>query len=74
MDIALTHIQQRLDVIKKTEQGLDYWTARDLMYELGYIKWQKFEEAIKRAKESCKTSGQEVADHFVGAGKMVLKK
>ena len=64
MDIAIIHIQRNLDAIKKEHNGLDYWSARDLMEVLGYTTWAKFQEAIKRAKESCKISGQEVPDHF----------
>lgn len=59
--------------IKKiNEYGKDYWTARDLMAPLGYTRWENFEMAILRAKESCKNSGQEVNDHFRGVTKMVL--
>ena len=53
------------------EYGQEYWSARDLMASLGYMKWDNFEVAISRAKESCKNSGQDVNDHFAGATKMV---
>lgn len=38
---------------------------------LGYKKWQKFQEAINRARATCVVTKQSQADHFVGAGKMV---
>jgi DNA-damage-inducible protein D len=72
MDKALMQIQESLESIKKTNNNLEYWSARDLMPFLGYSTWVKFQEVIKRAKESCKTSGNQVGDHFAGAGKMVL--
>ncbi len=72
MDIAIIHIQKNLDAIKKEHEGLDFWSARDLMEILGYTTWAKFQDVIKRAKEACKMSGQELSDHFAGAGKMVL--
>jgi DNA-damage-inducible protein D len=73
MDIALLHIQKDLDSIKQvSENGIDFWSARDLMEVLGYTTWAKFQEAIKRAKESCKTGGESIDNHFAGAGKMVL--
>jgi len=67
-------IQQNLESIKRTsndQEAMEFWSARDLMPTLGYIKWQKFTEVIERAKEACKTSGQIISDHFTGAGKMV---
>lgn len=38
---------------------------------LKYTKWRRFKETIDRAKESCKTSGNEVDDHFADVGKMI---
>ena len=58
--------------IKKTNQyGIEYWSARDLQNLLGYSQWRRFENAIERAVESCKQSGNNPNDHFAGAGKMV---
>ncbi|MFA4843319.1 MAG: hypothetical protein WC632_00010 [Candidatus Margulisiibacteriota bacterium] len=58
--------------IKKTnEYGKEYWSARELMAPLGYGRWENFEEAVSRAKESCKNSGQGVSDHFRDVTKMV---
>ena len=70
MDNALTQIQQNLESIKRMSQDenpMEFWSARDLMPILGYVKWQKFEEAIARAKDSCKVSGQTVESHFLPA-------
>lgn len=71
MDEALMKTQEVLDEIKKTEQELEYWSARDLMHVLGYKTWSNFEVAIRRAKDACAKSGYPVTDHFVGAGKKV---
>lgn len=70
MDKALTQIQLNLESIKKTTQDenpMEFWSARDLMPMLGYATWQKFTEAIERAKESCKTSGAIIENHFLPA-------
>jgi len=72
MDKALIQIQESLELIKKMNNNLEYWSARDLMPFLGYSTWRQFSEAIERAKESCKISGNQVSDHFADAGKMVL--
>jgi DNA-damage-inducible protein D len=49
--------------------GVEYWSARDLMPLLGYKKWQKFEDAIKRAMTACTQSGNIANQHFTDAGK-----
>lgn len=51
--------------------GAEYWEARELQPMLGYSQWRRFEDAIKRAMISCEKSGNESANHFAGAGKMV---
>ncbi len=73
MDTALIHIQKNLDLIKQISvDEAEFWSARDLMGILGYATWAKFQEAIKRAKESVKMSGENLDNHFAAAGKMVL--
>ncbi|MFA5141419.1 MAG: DNA damage-inducible protein D [Candidatus Woesearchaeota archaeon] len=53
------------------EEGIDFWFARELQVLLGYTEWRKFYGTIEKAKESCKTAGFDINDHFVGAAKMV---
>jgi len=57
--------------IKKVdENGVEYWTARELAQVLGYIQWRNFVDVIKKAKNSCISSGQDFANHFVDINKM----
>lgn len=51
--------------------GREFWSARDLMLHLGYVKWDNFNGAIVRAIEACENSGQSSDDHFPGARKKV---
>lgn len=53
------------------QDGIDYWLARELQELLGYADWRNFLNAVEKAKESCKTTGEEVSDHFVDVTKMV---
>ena len=53
------------------ENGVEYWSARELYPHLGYTQWRRFEDAIERAKESCKSASQPIEEHFAGAGKIV---
>lgn len=46
------------------DNTIEFWYARELMPLLGYARWENFENTIKRAIESCNTSGAEMADHF----------
>jgi DNA-damage-inducible protein D len=60
------------EALKKiNEHGAEFWSARDLQSLLGYVKWQKFDTAIARAKASCEASGNVVENHFTDAGNMV---
>jgi DNA-damage-inducible protein D len=70
--VAVIGPSKDFESIKKLdENGIEYWTARELMAVLGYSKWQRFEEVIKKAKQTCMNSRQFPQDHFTGAGKMI---
>ncbi|MBQ7933670.1 MAG: DNA damage-inducible protein D [Lachnospiraceae bacterium] len=58
-------------VHKDEELNIEFWYARELMPLLGYERWENFDQAIKRAMNSCDTSGIEVLDHFREVTKMV---
>ena len=53
------------------QDGVEYWLARELQVLLGYTDWRNFLNAVERAKESCKTTGEAVLDHFVDVNKMI---
>jgi DNA-damage-inducible protein D len=53
------------------QDGVEYWLARELQILLGYSDWRNFINAVVKAKESCKTIGEAVLDHFVDVTKMV---
>jgi DNA-damage-inducible protein D len=53
------------------DERVEFWFARDLMEPLGYARWENFQTAIKRAIESCETSGYDPDNHFRGVTKMV---
>ena len=53
------------------EEGIEYWFARDLQLLLNYGEWRNFLKVIEKAKIACKSSGQNIIDHFVDVNKMV---
>lgn len=54
-----------------SEDGAEFWYARELQIVLDYREWRKFEQVIKKAIIACKSSGYEDSDHFVQLDKMV---
>ncbi len=52
------------DIAHTTEDGVEYWLARDLQSILGYARWENFTNAIEKAKTSCQTSGIPVGECF----------
>src|SRR3989339_1037601 len=59
------------DFANQTDDGVEFWLARDLQHLLGYTEWRNFQNAISKAKTACEVSGQNIADHFVDVNKMV---
>ncbi len=53
------------------EYGQEYWKARELQKVLGYTEFNKFKPVIEKAKQSCKTSNNNVLDHFAEVSEMV---
>lgn len=59
------------DHAQQTENGIEFWLARDVQHLLGYGKWDNFQGVISKAKTSCELSGHQIADHFADVGKMI---
>ncbi len=71
-DPTSTHHVSPFETIRlESEEGVEYWSARDLAKVLGYTKWDKFRNAIQRAEVACENSGQDVEDHFQETTKVV---
>jgi len=56
---------------QQTENGIEYWLARDLQHLLGYSEWRNFNQVVNKAKTACEVSGHKISDHFVDVNKMV---
>jgi DNA-damage-inducible protein D len=56
---------------QRSTEGVEFWSARDLMTLLGYGKWQNFQAVIEKAQIACHQSGHRISDHFIGVDKMV---
>ena len=63
---------QRFEEIKHTtDEGVEFWYARELAPALEYAKWDNFQKVIERAMLACKNSGLAIDDHFSEVGKMM---
>lgn len=79
--VALTNHEMKAEEIKQLFEsfeaiaieydGVECWSARELYPVLGYARWDRFKEAINRAKDSCVNAGEPITDHFSDIGKMV---
>jgi len=56
---------------QQTENGIEYWLARDLQHLLGYAEWRNFLNIVSKAKTACELSEHPIPDHFVEINKMV---
>ena len=69
--VTIARLNKSFEDSAYEQDGIEYWLARELQILLGYRSWRNFINAVTKAKESCKTSKEEILDHFVDADKMV---
>ena len=63
---------QRFENIKHlTDEGIEFWYARELSVTLNYTEWRNFSKVIDKAMLACQNSGFPTADHFVDVNKMI---
>lgn len=65
------HHQPFEDLRFYSDDGLEYWSARDLAPLLDYKDWRNFQKVLTKAALASETSGQPGSYHFVEATKMV---
>ena len=54
-----------------TENGIEFWFARDLQHLLGYTEWRNFFKVITKAKITCEATDNAVSNHFVDVNKTI---
>ncbi|MBN2541808.1 DNA damage-inducible protein D [bacterium] len=68
----IKHLTQDFESFtNKTENGVEFWFARDLQHLLGYTEWRNFVNVVSKAKTSCETSGHLIINHFVDVNKTI---
>lgn len=54
-----------------SQDGREYWSARDLQGILEYSEWRNFQRVLEKAMIACQTAGHQIEYHFVEANKMI---
>ena len=60
------------NIAHKTEEGTEFWFARELQDVLGYTEWRNFNTVIGKAKAACETTKRTIDNDFVDVNKIVL--
>lgn len=55
----------------QSNEGFEYWSARELAPLLEYREWRNFENVIGKAIQACELSNHLVTNHFVDTTRMV---
>ena len=55
-----------------TQDGVEFWYARDLKDILEYEQWRNFLQVIEKAKESCKNAKNDISEHFADVSKLIV--
>jgi DNA-damage-inducible protein D len=55
----------------RTDDGVEFWLARDLQHLLGYAEWRNFNKVVFKAKTACELSDQDINYHFVDVNKTI---
>ena len=69
--IAKRHHATFDSIRQQDAAGNEYWSARKLAKVLEYSEYRHFQPVIERAREACRSSGYEAADHFEDILEMV---
>jgi len=54
-----------------SEDGSEFWFAREFSNVLEYTQWRNFSKVIDKARIACQNSGYDIDDHFAEVSKIV---
>ena len=59
------------DIKHIREDGLEFWSARELADALEYTQWRNFSKVIERSMIACENSGHDILSDFAEVSKIV---
>lgn len=68
---TITKLNKSFEEYAYEQDGIEYWLARELQKLLDYTQWLIFLNVVDKVKESCKTTGEAVSDHFADVSKTI---
>ena len=72
MELSTTGPNKRFEDIKHIdENGVEFWSAREMFPLFGYSTWQAFDDVVARAIKSAVNAGQIAENHFSQLTKLV---
>jgi DNA-damage-inducible protein D len=70
-DISTRHLSVFEQIRRIDENGIEFWSTRDMAKVLEYSEYRHFLPVVEKAKIACKNSGQPVENHFEDILEMV---
>lgn len=67
----ITELFEKFEKACYSYNGLECWSARELMEIFEYTKWENFAKVVEKAKLSCENADSSVSDHFLDVRKMI---
>lgn len=67
----ISELFEKFEKARIVIDNIECWSARDLQSIFNYSDWRNFVKVVDKAKISCKSSNNDVSDHFVDTNKMV---
>ena len=70
-DLNAKEYQRFEDIKHTTDEGVEFWYARELAPVLEYAQWRNFTKVIDKAMLACKNSGFATSEHFADVSKTI---
>ncbi len=68
---VITKLTKSFEEAMRIQDGVEYWTARDLQVLFEYADWDNFVNVIEKAKIACRNSKRSKDDHFRDATELI---